>query len=465
MVLPDTKKALTREKRNGTLSHYHGTLASLLEDTAGTETPQRVRTFSQSAPGEIVYALRAVLGIPGSITVVHGGIGCSASGAYFTGRQDVKYYTTNLNEGDTILGGEEKLRAALIRAFRENKPRVIFVIGTPINAINNDDVESVILELGEELNCGILYIDVNGFRTKNALSGYDAVYHGFLKRLVRPKRPDPPPFVNLLCLSENPGSILAAAELLRRLDIPCNICPRYGGTGGIARASDARFSLSLDDAENEYFLLGLEERFGVPWIKTAPPIGGAAVRDFIRKAAGAFGRAAKGEALIEEEERRIAAFTGGKPLEGKRVFLSMDLGRALGFTELVEELGGEVSGLAVPHMDKENAGRLKASGLPGTIPLIVAQGQQFELVNALSKHRADFFIGGSEDAPAAARAGALPLALDSLTCCGYEGAALIAGELRKAAASGPGDFTRGLVPYSEGWLKRGGSWYVKIEVK
>jgi nitrogenase molybdenum-iron protein alpha chain len=466
MALPDTKNALTREKRNGALSHYHGTLVSLLEDTAGTETPQRVRTFSQSAPGEILYALRAVLGIPGSVTVIHGGIGCSASGAYFTNGRNIKYYTTNLNESDTILGGDGKLKAAVARAYRENHPQAVFIIGTPINAINNDDVESVILELGEELNCRIVYIDVNGFKTKNALSGYDAVYHSFLKYLVRPKQPGAPPFVNLLSLSENPGNLLAAAELLGRLDIPCNICPPCGGIEGIARTSEARFSLSLDDAENEYFLLGLKERFGVPWVKTNPPVGAAAVRDFVKKAAEAFGSAGRAEALIEEEERKIAAVTGRKPLEGRKVFLSMDLHRALGFADLVAELGGEVSGIAIPHLDSGNAGALKAlSGLSRIIPLIIAQGQQFELVNVLSKHQADFFIGSSEDAPAAAFAGALPLALDTLTWYGYEGIAAAAGELQKAAAIGPRDFARSAVPYTEAWLKRSGNWYVKIEVK
>jgi nitrogenase molybdenum-iron protein alpha chain len=466
MALLDTKRALAREKRNGTLSHYNGTLVSLLEDTAGTETPQRIRTFSQSAPGEIIYALRAVLGIPGSVTVIHGGIGCSASGAYFTDGCNVKYYTTNLNESDTILGGEEKLKTAVAKAYRENHPQVVFIVGTPINAINNDDVESVILELGEYLNCGIVYIDVNGFKTKNALSGYDAVYHGFLKYLVRPKQPDPPPFINLLTLSENPVNILAVVELLGRLDIPCNICPRCGGIGGIARASEARFSLSLDDAENEYFLLGLEEQFGVPWIKTSPPVGAAAIRDFVKKTARAFGSEGKADALLEEEERKITAVTGRKPLGGRKVCLSMDLHRALGFAELIGELGGEVSGIAIPHLDSGNAGGLKAlSGLPRIIPLLIAQGQQFELVNALSKHRADFFIGGSEDAPAAASAGALPLALDTLIWYGYEGIAAVAGELQKASASGPKDFVRSTVPYSETWLKRSGNWYVKIEVK
>ena len=269
-----------------------------------------------------------------------------------------------------------------------------------------------------------------------------------------------------MSLSENPGNLLAIAELLGRLDIPCNICPRYAGIGGIARASEARFSLSLDDAENEYFLLGLKERFGVPWIKTNPPIGASAVRDFVKKTAETFGSAGKAEALIEEEERKIATLTSGKPLEGRKVFLGMDLSRALGFAELIEELGGEVSGIAIPHLDKGNAGGLKArSGLPGVIPVIIAQGQQFELVNALSKHPADFFIGSSEDAPAAAFAGALPLALDTPTWYGYEGIAAVAGELQKAAASGIRDFACGAVPYSEAWLKRSGNWYVKIEVK
>ncbi|AEF81934.1 nitrogenase component 1 [Leadbettera azotonutricia] len=473
MPLFDTRRALTREKRSGALSHYHGTLVSILEDSSGTEIPQRVRTLSQSSPGEVLYALNAVSGITGSAAVIHGGIGCSASSFALGKNSSYNFYTTNLNESDTILGGDEKLRTAVVRAYKENHPSVIFIIGTPINAINNDDVDSVILELEDELGCKIIYIDVNGFRTKNALSGYDQVYHSFLKYLVEPVQDANTRFINLISLSENPENVFVIAELLKRLDIPCNIIPHFSGIRGIQKASGALFSISLDDGENEYFLQGLEENFSVPWIKTNPPIGSAQTSDFIRKIAQVFGSGEKAEKLIAEEEKGIAASIGNKPLGGKKVFLNMDLHRAVSFAALVEEFGGEVLGLAVPHLDKGNEFLLKElSGLPRTLPFIIAKGQQFELANALSKHPADFYIGDSDSSATAARFGAQALSLDSISYYGYSGLEKLSSELQKISAAGI--FPVGISPtedgktaslYSESWLKRSGNWYVKVEVK
>jgi nitrogenase molybdenum-iron protein alpha chain len=414
-----------------------------------------------------LYALKVVSGITGSVALIHGGIGCAAS-SFALSNNLHNYYTTNLNESDTILGGDEKLRTAVVRAYKENHPEVIFIIGTPINAINNDDVDSVILELQDELGCKIIYIDVNGFRTKNALSGYDQVYHSFLKYLVEPKQDEKTPFINLISLSENSGNVLALAELLKRIEIPCNIIPHFSGVSGIQRASGASFSVSLDDAENEYFLLGLEENFGVPWIKTNPPIGSAQTGDFIRKIAQAFGCRDKAEKLIAEEDEKIAASIGNKPLGGKSVFLNMDLHRAVSFVALVEEFGGEVSGLTIPHLDKGNDHLLKElSSLPRTLPFIIAKGQQFELANVLSKHPADFYIGDGESSAEAAHFGARPLSLDNFTCYGYRGIEKLSRELQKISAAGifPGVTGAVASPYAESWLKRSGNWYVKVEVK
>jgi nitrogenase molybdenum-iron protein alpha chain len=435
----------------------------------GEGIQQRVRTFSQSTPGEIIYALRAVRGIRNSAVVIYGAPGCSAAGLWFNEGGENPWYSANLNESDTILGGEKKLRAAIRRACNGNHPEIIFVIGTPINGINNDDVDSVLLEMEEEIPCKMLYLEVNGFRTKNALSGYDAVFHGLLKHLVEPAENPGSPFVNLLSVSGNPGNVLAAAELLEGLGIPCNILPQFSSLRGIRAASRASYSVSLNDGENDYLLTGLEERFGVPQIRTSPPIGTAGTSAFIKKIAGLFGRGGEAEALIKSEKQLSGGLVSGKPLAGSRVFLNADLNEAAGFSSLISELGGEISGMAVPYLDSQNAGALKElDSLPGNIPLIIAQGQQFEIANVLAKDPADYFVGSHACAAAAAVSGAKPIVIDGLAYYGYAGIRELAGKIALAAGNnGYGEFLRqaGGVPYSRAWLGRSGNWYVKTEVK
>jgi nitrogenase molybdenum-iron protein alpha chain len=471
MALLDARKALTREKRTGALSHYHGTLASLTADSTGKEVQQRVRTFSQSTPGEIVYALRAVSSIKNSAVVINGALGCAASGIWFNSGGRAPWYSTNLNESDTILGGEKKLRAAVQRAYNENRPEIIFVIGTPINAINNDDVDSVILEMEDELEgVRILYLEVNGFKTKSALSGYDVVFHSLLKHLVaqKPAENTGHPFVNLLSVSENPGNVLAAAALLRRLDIPCNILPQYSALEGIQSASRALCSVSLNDGENDYLLTGLENGFGVPALRTDPPIGSAAAAGFIRKIAARFDRASLAEELIRSEQRLARELISKKPLAESRVFLDADLHQAAGFSSLIKELGGEVSGILISHLDSRNADKLKElDSLPGNLPVIIAQGQQAELINVLAKHPADYFIGRSDNAAAAASTGARPIVTDDLAYYGYSGICELAGKVLLAAENNSyGEFLKSErgVPYSGAWRGRSGNWYIKMEL-
>jgi nitrogenase molybdenum-iron protein alpha chain len=484
MALLDTKKALTREKRTRALSHYHGTLASLLEDAAGNESrsgdtakdagkeiQQRVRTFSQSTPGEIIYALQALSAVRNSALVIHGASGCSVSGLWFNPEGKIPWYSTNLNESDTILGGEKKLRAAILRAYNENRPEIIFIIGTPINAINNDDIDSVILDLEEDISRRILYLEVNGFKTKNALSGYDTVYHGFLKNIVDPVKQTEKtgrPFINLLTVSENPGNILAIAELLGRLDIPCNILPRFSNLRGIRGASRALLSVSLNDGENDYFLTGLEERFGVSALRTNAPIGTIASSDFLRKIASRFDRAARAEELIENEKQMVKELISGKPLAESRVFIDADLHQAVGFSSLIIELGGKISGMLISHLDFRNIDKLRELDfLPGNTPVIIAQGQQFEIINVLAKHPADYFVGKSANAAAAAVSGTRPIATDDLRYYGYAGIREFAKKVVLSAGSNAyGEFLGqyGGVPYSRAWRGRSGNWYIKMEV-
>ena len=155
------RKMITREKRLRTISHYNGTLESLLEDTEGDQLKQRIRTLTQINQDEVIAAIRVLASISQAVVIVHGVVGCAASGLAFLNedkheislkkkqngwQKENRIYSTNLCERDTILGGEEKLRQAINRAYEETNPKVIFIVGTPVVAINNDDVNSMLYD-------------------------------------------------------------------------------------------------------------------------------------------------------------------------------------------------------------------------------------------------------------------------------------------------------------------------------
>jgi nitrogenase molybdenum-iron protein alpha chain len=267
-------------------------------------------------------------------------------------------------------------------------------------------------------------------------------------------------------MSENPASVAAVAGLLRRLDIPVNIAPRFAGPGNISRASLASCTLTLNDGENEYLALGLEE-MGVPFIRTCPPVGSAGIRDFIMKAAVFFAKEREAEVLIGEEMEKAKAWIGQKPLAGKKVFVELDPSLAMGFIPLVEELGGSISGLALSSLDARGGAKLgELPSLDRNLPVLVAQGQQFEQLNVLKKNPADFYAGSSENAAAAAWVGLLPLAIDSFTIHGYQGIREMVLRLRRLSRSESSrENPESSAFYSPLWFRRAGNWYVKLEVK
>ena len=75
MSFLEERKALTREKRLSALSHFHGTLEGLIDETSGAEIKQRIRTFSQIHVDETIYAFDVLSKIEDAAIIVNGAIG------------------------------------------------------------------------------------------------------------------------------------------------------------------------------------------------------------------------------------------------------------------------------------------------------------------------------------------------------------------------------------------------------
>ncbi|MDR2613810.1 MAG: nitrogenase component 1 [Candidatus Accumulibacter sp.] len=458
MTVLDQRDALTREKRSSALSHYHGTLASLAADTAGEEIPQRVRTFTQAAYDDILVALRALSSIRDAAIVVHGAVGCAAAANTLAEAGRARWYSVNLSERDSILGSEEPLRQTILRAIDEGAAAV-FVFGTPVVAINNDDVHSVLLELANETTVPVLHVNTDGFRSKTPLSGFDAAFHALLRLVEAPAARED--FLNLATVSENVHNLAAVGEALDALGVAWNPLPRLSTLDNIRQAGRARATVTLNADESEYLALGLEDAFAVPWLRAPAPVGLAATRRFVQEIGAAFAVEDKAEAYAAANERALADVVAARPLAGKRVFLQVDTALVAGFTALVRELGGEVAGLALTSVDLNNRAHLARLDALGDIPAMVAVGQPFEIANLLARTPVDFYVG-SEQVAFAARYGATPVSLRDVAWLGYAGVKAFAARI---AAPTP-DFRERIRPlYSEGWLKKTGNWHVKREVR
>ncbi len=467
-----------REKRTAALSNYHGALGQLVRDTQG-EIEQRLRTFSQTGNDEILYALAILATIRGASVVVHGSAGCSAAWKYFNRIQTAPIYTTGLNERNTILGGDDELRKA-VRLALGHGAAAVFIVGTPVTAISNDDVSSVILELSEETDVPVLFINTDGFKSKTPVSGYDIVFHAFLRYLIRDKdnpenrKPPKMEFLNLISVSESIQDLTAITKLISALGIRWHLLPLFSSVDGIQNASLAAASIAVNRSEGHLLGEGLRDDFGVPYLEAGYPASLDSVREFLTVLGTAFKAEEKASAFIRQQEESLREDFLKQPLAGKSFFLEMEVHAAKSITQLIISLGGTVTGYVFPYVDEKNREQLKEiesvladAHAPGLITAVVANGQPFETVNALSKSKPDYYAGSGELSLVAAGLGIVPFYSGQFPLCGYEGIRAFIDTAVKLKSTGSGslkDVGAASDYYREEWLRRRGDWYIKREV-
>lgn len=461
------RKMITREKRLRTISHYNGTLESLLVDTEGDQLKQRIRTLTQINQDEVTAALYVLTSISQAVVIVHGVIGCAASGLAFYKENANRIYSTNLCERDTILGGEEKLRQAINRAYEETNPKVIFIVGTPVVAINNDDVNSMLYDF-EDIDAKIIPINTDGFKTKTFITGYDLVLHSLLQHVViRKEEKDPSEeFLNVVSVSENRENRAAIAEILDALEIPYQFVPAGQSIDAIERASLAKGTIVLNRDEGAYFAEKLEELYGVPYIRTKPPIGIRGTRHFVRQVAKLYQIEKRAEEYIRGQENEIGRDYAANSFQGKRVFVEASPYEIPRFNTFIQELGGELQGFCVPYVDANDREAFQhLEAVQKNIPVIVAVGQLFEKANVLAKKPVDYYISTFGGTSFVAERGTIPINLKDTAYLGYKGIRQILQSLKRSSLlQGRYLPDHSGIAYKESWLKKSSNWYVKKEV-
>ena len=457
------RKMITREKRLSTISHFNGTFEQLKNESSGNEIKQKIRTFSQINEDEITSAIGSLASIKHAAVIVHGVAGCAASNLYFNSEGDSTVYSTNLQEKDTILGSDAKLHKAISKIVEEVNPKVVFIIGTPVVAINNDDVNSVIYELEDEFNIKIVYIYTDGFKTKSSYTGLDIVAHSILRNIIeRPDDDEKSDFLNIITFSESKKSISGITSLLDKLDIEYNLLPRFSSFEGIKNAGTAKASVVLSEDEGSFLAQELEENFGVKYIKTESPIGLRGTTSFLRRVAEVFGKENEAEKLIIENEKKIQKVVTEQVLSGKKVFLDASLSDLPRLATLTSRLGAEIAGFSVKTVDLNNRSFFKRiDSISPLVPVIVGSGQYFEKANALAKIKPDYYISQSGNVSFAADVGVIPVSLQNLVFFGYEGVFEIVKAIINAGIFSNSQSSL----YLTNWLRKSGGWYVKQETK
>lgn len=470
MSILKAKSPRIREKRLDALNAWLGTVDGSVTEISREETVQRIRTFSQSAQDDLIYALRLIAGIRNSVTIIHAPRGCAAAGLFYQMTSGFgRWMVTNLDQRDTIMGADLKLRKAVKEAYGRYAPEVIFIVSGPVAAINNDDIQAVVDELHEELDLPLVPVYVTGFTSGTAVSGYDTALHSILKHLcVAPGAIRRGSRVNLLSVTEHPLDRLEAERLLASLGVVLNVLPDGAVVETFREATGASLSLSLDQDSENYLAVVLRDEYGVPYVDQPRPIGINATARWLFAVGQVLGLESQANALHEREAELVRQALGGFNLEGARVYFSLSSATAFAIVDLVEELGGTVAGITINHLDKLHRSRLEALCLRHPeLQLHVAEGQAFEELNIVRRLVPDLYLGDAGHVSQVGRLGIPVVSLENLPVLGYRG--LIGLVRRIASALENRSYCDALAkspdPCKEAWYRRSPNWHIKKEVK
>lgn len=461
-------EAPIRESRLGAITGYRGTLKELVARTGcGGEVKNCERSFSQTSSCSSGCAQTLLANIADAAIVNHAPIGCAGDTVYHNianhygrfyrelGNRNIQLINTNMEESDTVFGGNEKLRDGIREAWRRFSPKAIFVTTSCASGIIGDDIRGVITELADEVPIPVIPVSCEGFRSKVWASGFDAAFHAVLTGIVKPPQRKQPNLVNMVNFR---GS---ARAYVRRLFNEIGLEPRFivpfATVEELETISEAAVTATVCTTLGSYIGTALEEQYGIPYVKTIPPHGFAGIEAWLRGIGAAVGKEAEVERLIEAERAATEVDLAEirRRLKGKRAVLGMGPSYAQSYLGVLDELGIEVLHAASWHYDQrydygeQPPAILRAASRERDISFSVGDQQLFEITNTLSQLKPDIYFSrhpGSSVWAAKLGITAVPV-IDEYTAFGHHGLVNFGWRIIDALTN------RNFVTRLAGWVK------------
>ncbi|MDR3255614.1 MAG: hypothetical protein LBT31_08590 [Synergistaceae bacterium] len=400
-----------REHRLGSITGFKGSAAELVNCVRCGDLTDSGRSFSQCMGCSTSNATCAVALIQDSAVISHGPVGCAGCLHEFAftyrvngvhrGVKNPKQrhiFSTNMDENDTVYGGNEKLALTIREAYARVRPNVIFIVTTCASGIIGDDVQGVSDEAEAELGIPVVPIFCEGFRSKIWTSGFDAGYHGIARKLIKPPVKKQNDLVNIV----NFWGTDVFGEWFKRLRLRANYITPYATVKQIETSSEAIATIQVCSTLGSYLAAALEQEFGVPEINVSPPYGVEQTERWFRELGRMTDRNEEVDVfLCEERERWTPEIESIRAkLSGKTAYVTAGASHGHALLGLLKELGLEPQGAAIFHHDpvydkeSDSLDSLKnVVDIYGDIPEYnICNKQEFELANILNRVRPDILL-------------------------------------------------------------------------
>lgn len=398
-----------RERRLHSTLSYSGTALDLLEKGKNKELACKGRYYGQCGNCAEGCAETVTTHIRGSAVISHAPVGCaslagsrnvnhrSATKSRGFQQESVHYISSNIEEKDTVYGAAEKLRLAIREADRRFKPTAIFIQASCASGIIGEDLESIANEAEKELGYPIVPIYCEGFKSRIWSSGFDAGFHGILRKLVKEPEKKQTDLVNVFNFE---GSD-TFTPLFERLGLRVNYVAPLADAKQLAELSEAACTAHICETLATYIGAALEEKFGVPEIKAPSPFGINWTDAWLRELGKYTNKEDEVEQLIVSEHERIQPELEElkEKLKGKKVYVISGNSFAHNISNITKDLGLEIAGFTTLHYDQHTDSEAQANTLEWLVKgtgdiknVTVCNKQPYQLVKILKKVKPDLLI-------------------------------------------------------------------------
>lgn len=471
-------EAPIRERRLNAITGYSGSVKDLAVRSApGCCLSNRDRSFAQTSSCSSGCAQTILSGIVDAAVVNHAPVGCLGDSLYQNialhyGQyhrnwpySNVRMISTNMGESDTVFGGAVRLRDGIREAWRRFAPKAIFVTTSCASGIIGDDVKGIIDELGDEIPVPIVPVHCEGFRSRVWATGFDAAFHSILTRIVKPPQKKSKELVNIINFRGSARAYIT--ELFGRVGLKPVFTVPFATIAELEQMSEAAATLTICGTLGSYLGTALEEQYGVPYVKSAPPHGIAGTDAWLRGLGEAVGKEKEIERLITQEKLTVRdelAEVRAK-LSGATAVIGMGPGFSLSYLRVLDELGIKVLYAASWHYDQhydhgnQPAITTELAAQDEDVPFGIGEQQNFEIANLLKELKPDLYFSRHPGSSVwAAKQGIVTIpVMDEYTAFGYRG--LVNFGWRIADALTNRRFIENLsqrvrLPYQEWWYQQ-----------
>ncbi len=466
-----------REQRLGSVTGYSGTLRDLVQKSHCGSLKNKERCFSQSSTCLSGCALNRLQAIRNVAIIYHAPAGCAtlANGASTVNDQlaarinaetNTVMICTDLNENDTIFGATGALRKIILQTWRTYSPEAIFVSTSCVSGVIGENIDDLTDEMKSEIPVPIIPVHCEGFKSRIWASGFDIADHAVLQGIVEPPK-EKRPVINFKNFFES------ARPQITKIFAEIGVRPQFlysnATVDEIRHISESLATVCVCGTLGTYLGNALEEKYGVPYIRTINFCGVTGFEKWFREIGRTIGKEAEVEKYIaRNREIYLPQIEEVKAqLKGLRAVIGMGPGYTYEVARVLQELGMEVVWAMAWHYDyKYDNGavppaldHLLKTNEENEIPVSVSDQQNYEVLNILNRYKPDIYFSRHPGSTvwAIKQGFAACYVADEYMIFGYEGTLKFAKTVLDTVRNR--SFEKNLaarikVPYTDWWYKQ-----------